>query len=238
MRSLILNEAVWSGTNSNMTHMHAFLNGTTAACNARIKPGDSVRSGDMPLTSMAKRNANTLPTTWCEKCEAKVTAMVNRREASMAPSTGEADHLPPAAEVAEPARWAVGDRVAGQVKGQPFTGRVTNTHFKGEVLDVVHVAADQTLTTPAGRTVGRVILRGSGEIAGLSPEPVTEAAAEQVPADPELRAEIADLRTILALIRNSNCTPGQWGEVRAAVTAARDRFIQVDNARRTDPTGA
>lgn len=139
----------------------------------------------------------------------------------------------PAAKVAEPARWVVGDRVAGQVKGQPFTGRVTNTHFKGEVLDVVHVAADQTLTTPAGRTVGRVILRGSGEIAGLSPEPATEAAAEQVPADPELRAEIADLRTILALIRNSNCTPGQWGEVRAAVTAARDRFIQVDNARRT-----
>jgi hypothetical protein len=63
----------------------------------------------------------------------------------------------------------VGDRVAGEVKGQAFTGRVTNTHFRDGVLDVVHVASDQPLKMPSGRTVHGVMLRGAAEVATLRP---------------------------------------------------------------------
>ena len=89
---LIKNEKVWSGTKSNVTFMHAFLSGPDqpAACRKNIRSGGGV------LLAASARARTMLPTNYCESCEAAVIAMVNRREASMEPSTGEGDYLPPA----------------------------------------------------------------------------------------------------------------------------------------------
>lgn len=77
-----------------------------------------------------------------------------------------------------------GDRVSGTVCGQSFTGTVTVVHGRGghsaidadgaltvlvpSTPDVVHIATDAPLTTPAGRTVSGALLRGPDEIATLS----------------------------------------------------------------------
>lgn len=91
---------------------------------------------------------------------------------------------------AEGGVWAVGDRAAGVVKGQAYTGRVVNIHYRGEVQDVVHVATDGPLVTPAGRSVSGVMLRGAAEIATLRPEspqerPAALRAAMETPEGPE-----------------------------------------------------
>jgi hypothetical protein len=78
----------------------------------------------------------------------------------------------------------IGDRVSGTVLGQDYTGTVDNVHGRGgrSVLnadgalvevepstpDAVHIASDVPLTTPAGRTVHGVLLRGAAEIATLT----------------------------------------------------------------------
>lgn len=77
-----------------------------------------------------------------------------------------------------------GDRVSGEIKGQNFTGTVTVVHGRGghsilhddgtvtELVpptpEAVHIASDAPLTTPAGRTVHGVLLRGAAEIAILN----------------------------------------------------------------------
>lgn len=78
----------------------------------------------------------------------------------------------------------IGDRVSGTVLGQDYTGTVNNVHGRGgrvrldadgtfteiepSTPDAVHITSDVPLTTPAGRTVHGVLLRGPQEIATLT----------------------------------------------------------------------
>lgn len=91
---MIRNKRVWSGTKSNTVNVHAFISGANrpAACNGRIKAGSET------LLNMNEREATSLPTHYCPKCETALTSMVNRRDGSMQPSTGEGDYLPPSVQ--------------------------------------------------------------------------------------------------------------------------------------------
>ncbi|MFI0901775.1 hypothetical protein [Streptomyces sp. NPDC020983] len=78
----------------------------------------------------------------------------------------------------------IGDRVSGTVLGQDYTGTVDNVHGRGgryardadgalvevepSTPEAVHIASDVPLTTPAGRTVHGVLLRGPEEIGTLT----------------------------------------------------------------------
>ncbi|MDX3126566.1 hypothetical protein [Streptomyces scabiei] len=102
--------------------------------------------------------------------------------------------VPPEGDMAQQ-RIEIGVRVWGEVRGQQFTGSVVSTSSRGGssalrdgrlvtidpgVLEHVHVATDNELTTPAGRRVSGVHLRGAAEIAGLVVlSPVEAEAAEE-----------------------------------------------------------
>lgn len=96
----IKTERVWANTNSNTTTVHAFLTNKSAGalCNSGIRPNDSVRSGDTNLMTMVERDRTTVPTNYCGRCLTRLVNLVDRQAASMMPSTGEGDYLPPAQE--------------------------------------------------------------------------------------------------------------------------------------------
>lgn len=97
MHEMILNERVWSGSRSKHSRLHAFLGGADGpgACRKNIKAGNpELRSANemIPVPSWVE---------FCQSCQDEVLRMVNRREDSMQPSTGEGDHLPPAVELTD-----------------------------------------------------------------------------------------------------------------------------------------
>jgi hypothetical protein len=96
----IRTERVWANTNSNITTVHAFLTNKSAGalCNRGNRPNDSVRSGDTNLMTMVERDRTTVPTNYCGRCLTRLVNLVDRQAASMMPSTGEGDYLPPAQE--------------------------------------------------------------------------------------------------------------------------------------------
>lgn len=105
MHESIMNERVWTGTKSNPMRLHAFLSGQgsfgPAVCHRGIKAGTTGN-----LASIAEKVPVPSGLTFCPKCADLVLSMVNRREASMQPSTGEGDYLPPAKQQCT---WCRGD---------------------------------------------------------------------------------------------------------------------------------
>ena len=77
---------IWNYSNTG-TKLHAFLNGT-ALCRSSIR-----RPGADP-TALDYCEAKSHPV--CAACDTKFNAAIERAEASMEPSTGEGDYLPPA----------------------------------------------------------------------------------------------------------------------------------------------
>lgn len=84
-----IDETVWHYTKTG-TRMHAFL-GPSALCSGHIRRPD----GDTAGRSLASAGEHA-----CTRCVKRFRGMVDRYDASLAPSTGEGDHLPPAAPVA------------------------------------------------------------------------------------------------------------------------------------------
>jgi len=89
---------IWNYSNTGMK-LHAFLNGV-AICRSSIR-----RPGAEP-TALDYCEAKSHQ--MCSACEAKFNAAIERAEASMEPSTGEGDYLPPAETPAKHGHHVVG----------------------------------------------------------------------------------------------------------------------------------
>lgn len=85
-------EKVWNFAGTG-TKVHAFINGKSAACRSNIQRP----AGENMSLEHAKRG---FQFSICATCEKKFNAANARMQASMMPSTGEGDYLPPAREEA------------------------------------------------------------------------------------------------------------------------------------------
>lgn len=119
-----MNTTVWDFSNTG-SKFHAFINGQTAACRSSIAVPLQFKQNATTLAKAGQLASDRPGVTVCQRCTAKFTAAMHRYQASMAPSTGEGDHLPPTAEVvADPLAPTEDGLLCAVPLMDVFTGRI------------------------------------------------------------------------------------------------------------------
>lgn len=92
--------STWGRTETGTVY-HSFKADGTAICRSNIKLGSNGLITEEKVNQLLARawGVRTQGVRKCSTCETKEIGHRNRVEASMAPSTGEGDHLPPATEI-------------------------------------------------------------------------------------------------------------------------------------------